>query len=327
MAPPMRWLAIVAAPLVKLLSVSTNLLLALLPSRTAGPEAHAAAVEDEVRSIIASGAESGVFHESQQRIVERVFRLADQTVDTLMVPRTDIDYLNADDSPARVRVAVATSNHSHFPVCRPGAGLDGLLGTVHVKDLVKSGLIADDIRLSDLVRPPLFVPESTPALRVLELFKSSRTTIGFVTDEYGALEGLVTVNDLVEAIVGEVVRSTADIEEPMVVRRPNGSMLVDGMLPVEDLRAVVFEGCPPDAARTLPNEAAGYRTLAGFILTNLGRIPASGDVLDAAGCRFEVVDMDRRRIDKVLMTRLSPPAPAAESTSAKGGTAETSPAQ
>lgn len=306
---PMNWLSSATRPLVWLLSASTDLIVRAIPLGRQTGAVDEQAAEAEVRAILATGAAEGVFHESEQRIVERVFRLSDQTAKGLMVHRTDIDWLRADEVVNRVRVAVATSTHSHFPICK--TGLDDLVGVVHVKDLVKAGLITEDVTLGELAHPPVFVPENTPALELLEMFKENREHIVFVTDEHGTLEGLVTLNDVTTAIIGEVARAD-EPDDPMVVKRGEHSYLLDGMLGVDELRGLLElrEG------QELPRQDEGYETLGGMMMAVLGRIPAIGDVYQwehpsgatrdgepgAGSARFEVVDMDRKRVDRVMLT-------------------------
>lgn len=368
-APIMRLISIGAAPLIWLLTASTELILRLIPLRTrAGDDS----TEDEVKALLATGAQSGVFHEEERELVQRVFKLSDMRVTALMIPRTDIDYLLTDDTIQRVRVVLATTNHSHYPVCKPvshahdasdhpgqraGAGLDQLVGVVHVKDLVHAGLIADEINLATIARPPVYVPESTPAIKVLDQFRAGAggwaSHIAFVINEYGSIVGMITFNDLLGAIVGEadaVSRSPDDSShDPEIFRRADGSYLLDAMLPVGELKELM-------GVTSLPREdEAGYETLGGFVLSHLGRIPATGDFfeltapdvgwqnftpdrvsqsadmpsdssdqrddhprdttltheLDAntpgptaplALFSFEVIDMDRTRVDKVLLT-------------------------
>lgn len=303
-ARPMWFMSRACRPLVWLLSASTNLLLRVVPFR---PKRDQDLVVEDVRALLASGARSGVFQQAERQIVERVFRLSDQSVKAVMVPRTDIDFLLLDDPPARVRVVVATGSHSHFPVCK--TGLDDLVGVVHVKDLVKLGLMAgfegegDKLRLADAVRPPLFVPESTPAIAMVETFRRKQTHIAFVLDEYGVLEGLVTLGDIVEALVGEVARQ-GEGDDPNIVKRADGSYLLDGMLGVGELKELMGVGSLPK------EEEAGYETLGGMMMACLGRIPAAGDTFTLDRFRFEVVDMDKARVDKVLL-EISP-APSAE---------------
>lgn len=306
-ARPMWAISRIAAPIVWLLSRSTNLILKLVPIRARPSEEH---VVEDVKALVATGAEAGVLHKTEQQLVERVFKLSDLGVKALMVPRTDVQFLLIDDPIARVRAVAATSSHSHFPICK--TGLDDLIGVVHIKDLVRRGLIAGadepdggDLGtggLAQLVQPPLFVPESTPAIKMLETFRNEKTHIAFVLDEYGVLEGLVTLYDVIEALVGEVTRR-GDVEDPSIVARGDGSYLLDGMLSVAELRDLL-------KVEELPHEKmAGYETLGGLIMTYLGRIPATGDNFTWNTFKFEVVDMDKARVDKVMVT-IPQPAPA-----------------
>lgn len=289
LAAPMTILLAVVRPLAILLTKSTEGLLAVVGIK---PRSTDAVTEEEVRGMIEQGAETGVFEKTEHKIVDRVFRLSDRVVGELMVPRTEIDWLPADATIERVRVAVATSPHSHFPVCR--GGLDHLVGVVHVKDLVKSGLITDRIDLEELMAPPLYVPENMPALKALETFRENRSHIAFVLDEYGAMVGLITLNDLVESIVGEVVRE-GEGEDPMAVQRADGSWLLDGLLPVDALREIM------DSEKLPKEEEAEYATLGGLVMAYLGRIPRAGDRFEWERFTFEVMDMDRQRVDKVLV--------------------------
>lgn len=326
MAGPMNALSRIASPVIALLALSTDLVLKLIPIRAANDDQGA---EEEVKAILASATEEGVFHEAEQQIVERVFKLGDIRVKSLMVPRTDIDYLLADDSIQRIRVAVATSSHSHFPVCK--TSLDDLVGYIHVKDLVKHGLISDTVNLGALAQPPVFIPESAFAIKALEKFRDSRVHIAFVIDEYGVVVGLITMNDVLDALLGEVTapvgsglgsmmgtsglgggrlgeRHTGSsgaggrgaYEDPLIVRRADGSYLLDGMLPVGDLRALMN-------VETLPRQdVADFDTLGGFIMSYLRRIPHTGDTFAFERFAFEVLDMDRTRVDKALLT-IHPP--------------------
>lgn len=340
-APITTLIAKLAAPLIWVLTISTELILKLVPIR---PVQDHDSTEEEVKALIATGTEAGVFHQEEQELVERVFRLSDQRVTALMVPRTDIDYLHADDTLERIRVTLATTSHSHYPVVKPGAGLDELIGVVHVKDLVRAGIVSETIDVAAIARKPEFVPESMPAIKVLDQFRESGNHIAFVIDEYGSIVGLVTFNDLLEAIVGSVAR-TEEVTDPPVVRRADGSYLLDGGLPVADLKELM-------GVATLPREdEAGFETLGGFVMSHLGRVPATGDSFELAAGEvgraedaapppasssttspesaeehahepdaptrpqgaslftFEVVDMDRTRVDKVLLTPRSPQPP------------------
>jgi putative hemolysin len=288
-AGPMTLISRITSPLVMLLSISTDVLLRFIPE---APAASEQAAQEEVKAILAEGTQEGVFKPSEQKLVGRVFRLSEQRIKALMVPRNDIDFLHVDDTIQRIRVAVATSSHSQFPVC--ANTLDELVGFVHVKDLVKHGLISDELNLRELIKPPMFVPENSPALKVLETLRSSGVHMAFVVDEYGVLVGLVTLNDLLVALLGEV-DTPQQSDDPMVVKRADGSYLLDGMLSVADLRELL-------TVTELPKQdIADFDTLGGFVMSYLGRIPHTGDTFAFERFEFEVVDMDRTRVDKVLL--------------------------
>lgn len=298
MARPMTALSWISSPLITILSGLTDLILRLAPIPRQRPDT---ATHEEVKAILATGAEEGTIHESEQQIVERVFDLGQKRVKTLMVPRNDIDALDVSDTIQRVRVVVATSSHSHFPVVR--GDLDHLAGVVHVKDLVKHGLISEEINLESLARPPMFVPESATALRVLEQFKETHCHIAFVLDEYGVMVGLVTLNDLVESMLGEIAQAgPATPADQMVVKRADGSLLLDGMVGVAQLKELMEVDALPR------QELADFDTLGGFVMSYLGRIPATGDRFAFDRFAFEVVDMDRTRVDRVLLTMKPKPA-------------------
>jgi putative hemolysin len=289
-AAPMRVLSIITSPFVHLLSASTDLVLRLFPRKVAGEEL---VTEEEIRSLVAKGAAAGLFHEEESELVERIFRLGDQRVSALLVTRGDITWLESDAPVDRIRIAVATSSHSHFPVCK--GSLDHIIGVVHLKEMIQSGLLTQRIDLRILARKPLFVPESMPALRLLAEFRRSRQHIAFVLDEYGVIAGLITLNDIVVSLLGEMARYGAETE-PLAVRRDDGSWLLDGSLPVEDLRALMHVEKLPHQERT------SFQTVAGFVMTYLGRVPRTGEKFSFDRFRFEVVDMDRHRIDKVLLS-------------------------
>ncbi len=297
-APPMLVISVVAAPLIKLLTLSTDLVLWLL---RVSPPATESVSEEDVKAMIEKGTEEGVFEESEQAIVQRVFRLGDLPVGALMVPRSEIVWLNESESADRIRVVVATEPFSHFPVCRKG--LDDIVGVVHVKDMVRNGLIVGgDIRLAELVEDPIFVPATTPALRVLDGFRESRNHVAFVVDEYGVLKGLVTLNDLLQAIVGDLSRE-GEPEAPSAIARGDGTWLVDGRLTIRGmLDALEIELDDDD----LPSDV---HTVGGLVLSSLGRGPATGEIASWRELTLEVVDMDGQRVDKVLVSRVAPGEP------------------
>jgi putative hemolysin len=289
-ARPMGLLSALASPFVRLLSASTAAVFKLLRVK---PSTDPPVTEEEIRTLIEQGTRAGVFEEAEQDLVESVFRLGDRRVSALMTPRLDIVWLDVDAPEEVVRRKVTDSHFSRFPVCR--GGLDDVVGFVKAKEYLAGKLLNPSAPLSDFINRPLFVPESCPALRVLELFKSAHTHMALVVDEYGSLEGLFTTNDVLEAIVGDVL--TASVQsEPYAVRREDGSWLLDGALPVDEFKELF------SVERLSGEERGVFRTLAGFIFTHLGRVPSAADSFEWNGLRFEIVDMDGKRIDKVLVT-------------------------
>jgi putative hemolysin len=291
-ALPMQVLSRITAPFVHFLTLSTDFVLLLLGSKSGRNED---VTEEDIRGLIEKGTEAGVIHETEQVLMERVFTVGDLRVSALMIPRIEIDWLGADYPIERIRIAVATSSHSHFPVCR--GGLDELIGVVHVKEMVKHGLMAgSSIDLTKLAQKPMFVPETTLALDLLNQFKESSRHLAFVVDEFGGIEGLITLNDIVEAIIGQITRAGEE-SAPLIVQRGQDSWLIDGMLPIAELKRLL-------ALEALPKEdEAGYQTVGGMVITQLGQIPRTGQRFDWEAFSFEVVDMDRHRVDKVMVTR------------------------
>jgi putative hemolysin len=297
-ARPMRLLSVAASPVVHFLGASTDLVLRLLRVR---PSIEPPVTPEEIKVLIQQGTQAGVFEEAEQDIVQRVFRLGDRRVSVLMTPRTEIVWLDIEDSPDRVWHDISESCFSRFPV---GQGsLDNVLGLVHVKDLLESCLAGKPLDLRASLQNPLVVSESTRALRALELFKESGTAIALVVDEYGSIQGLVTLQDILEAIVGDIP-SIDEAVEPQAVQRDDGSWLIDGMLPVDEFKEMFRLG-------HLPGEDRGdYQTLGGFVMMHMARVPSAADHFDWGGLHFEVVDMDGNRVDKVLITPV-PEEPAA----------------
>lgn len=288
-AIPMRMLATIAAPVVHLLSASTDLVVRLLGMT---PSTDPQVTEEEIRVLIEQGTEAGTFEEAEQDMVERVFRLGDRPVSALMTPRPDIVWLDLEDSAEENRTKMTDSAHSRFPVCQ--SGLDNVLGLIFVTDLLGRCLSGQQLDLTGSLRQPVFVPESTRGLKVLELFKQTGIHMALVVDEYGVIQGLVTLNDIMVEIVGDVP-SIDELEEPQAVQREDGSWLLDGMLPVDEFLEIF------DLTQLSGDHRGNYQTLGGFVITHLGRIPAAADHFDWEGMRFEVMDMDGNRVDKVLV--------------------------
>jgi len=287
-ARPMRLLSNVAYPVVRFLSILTESVLKLLGLR---PTQALPVTEEEIKVMMEQGAEAGVFEKEEQQLVSNVFRLDQQRVGSIMTPRVDIVYLDVEDSFDDTRCKIQGSLYSVLPVCR--GGFVNVLGIVHAKDLLTRSLSGESLDLLVSLKPPLYVPETSTAMKLLEMFKKSGRHVAFVVDEYGDVQGLVTVNDVLESIVGDIP-TEGEPQELLAIRREDGSWLLDGMLPIDKFRDLF-----PDVE--LPEEEAGsYHTLSGFVLMRLGRIPAAADHFEWRGWRFEVVDMDANRIDKVL---------------------------
>lgn len=288
-AIPMQALAAIGSPVVFLLSASTDLILRLL-GITASTEPQV--TEEEIKILIEQGTEAGTFEEAEQDMVERVFRLGDRPVSYLMTPRPDIVWLDLDDSAEENRQKMVDSAYSRYPICQ--GGLDNVLGVIPVTDLLARSFRGEPLDLTIGLRQPVFVPESTRGLKVLELFKQTITHMALVVDEYGVIQGLVTLNDIMSEIVGDVP-STDGQDQPQAVQREDGSWLLDGMLPVEEFLELF------GMEEWQPEERGSYQTLGGFVITHLGRIPAAADYFEWQSMRIEVMDMDGNRVDKVLV--------------------------
>ena len=296
-ARPMHALATLVGPPVHILSLSTDLILRLLRVR---PTDEPPVTEEEVRLLIEQGTEAGVFAAAEQDMVKGVFRLADQQVCDLLTPRPRIVWLNIDDSPEEHWRVISQSDYSYFPVYEGSP--DNVVGIVSVKDLWKQALTGQAVTIRDVLRSAIFVPESMFILNLLETFRESRQHLALVLDEYAGIQGLITLTDVMEAIVGDL--PAPDATDKPIVQREDGSWLIDAMLPIQDVRDAISLDEPPGYAE------GNYQTLAGFVLSQLGRIPASGDYFEWQGLRFEVIDMDGNRVDKVLVSPV-PPLPSA----------------
>jgi putative hemolysin len=312
-AGPMRALSRFSAPVVRLLGISTEALLRLMGIRDSGePDL----TEDEIKALIRQGAEAGVFEQAEHSMVQRVFRLGDRPIRAFMTPRTEINWLDAEASPLEQLETVIGSNHSRLPVGR--GSLDACEGVLRTSQFLVAERLSrtgreptepphspqlpqleagGPVALEQLLQPPLYVAETMRALAVIERFRESGSHIALVTDEFGGIEGLVTVTDLMEAIVGDLP-SAEDEEDPSVVQREDGSWLVDGLLEFEAFKELV-------GRTSLAGEGSGdFHTLGGFTMHHLGHIPRSGELFNIDGLRLEILDMDGNRVDKVLVTLL-----------------------
>jgi len=285
-ARPMLFFTRLFSPLVKFLSFSTESVLRLMGVKaTSEPPV----TEEEIQLLIDQGTQAGVFEEAEQDMVQGVFSLGEQRVYSLMTPRTEIVWLDIEDTLEEIRTKIAENEVSRFPVRQDT--LDVILGIVKARDLLVACLGGEEIKLKQHLKPAFYIPETTSAARALEMFKEKGTEMLLVIDEFGGLQGLLTVNDIIEEIVGEI-----ELEEPQATQRQDGSWLLDGMLEVDEFKEIF-------KLPTLPHEDE-YETLSGFVMLTLGKVPQTADQFEWHGLRFEVIDMDGRRVDKVLVTTL-----------------------
>lgn len=250
--------------------------------------------EEEIKVLIDQGTQVGVFGEAEQDMVEGVFRLNDRSINAIMTPRTEINWLDLNDSKEQILQQVLESPYSRFPVAK--GSLDNVIGILNAKDLLEKHLTGTSYDIQELVQKPLFVPENTQAVRVLEMERESGVHEALVIDEYGGVLGFVTLFDVLETIIGDL-SSLDNKGEAEIVRREDGSYLLDGLLPIDEFKDLF------DIDELPEEEKVGFQTVGGFIINQLGSIPTTGQRFQWQGLRFEVVDMDQHRVDKVLVSR------------------------
>ena len=290
-AQPMNWLSTATRPLVRLLSFCTESTLHLIGVR-GGPSR--SVTEEEIAASLEEGLDAGVIEAQEHQMVRNVFRLDDRKVSSIMIPRAEIVWLDSAALPADVLKVVSADEHSRYPVCR--GGLDDLVGLVSAQSLLQQVMSGAALEVTERLQPPVFVPETLSGMELLDQFRASNVQVVFVVDEYGVVQGMVTVRDVLEAIAGEF---TTPSDGAWAVRREDGAWLFDGLIPVTELKDRL-------ELKELPQEDRGrYNTLAGLIMLLLGRLPDVTDSVEWEGWRFEVVDLDGKRIDKVLAS-LSP---------------------
>ena len=290
-ARPISFLAVASTPFVKLLSSSTRLVLRLLGVKAnRGP----AVTEEEIHALLVEGSEAGIIEQQEHTMVRNVFRLDDRQLASLMVPRGDVVYLDVEESEDENLRRIEESDHARFPVVR--GGMHDILGVVSARQMLAKRLRGEKAELTAVLQPAVFVPESVTGMELLENFRSSGGQVAFVIDEYGEVLGLVTLQDLVEAITGEFKPDAAGDE--WAVQRDDGSWLLDGLIPIPELKDRI-------GLRAVPEEAKErYHTLSGMLLLLLGRLPQTTDAVQWEDWKFEIVDMDGKRIDKVLASRV-----------------------
>jgi len=291
-AGPMAMLARMTSPLVHFLHLSTEGVLRVM---RIPPSSDAAVTPEEIKVLIDQGTRMGVFEEAEQDLVESVFRLGDRKASILMTPRAEITWVDVNLSLEDNWQRIQDSGYSQFPVCQ--GSLENILGIVSLKSLCLSMVRGESPDLKQNLIKPMFVHEGMTILKVLELFKQSGNHIALVVDEYGSIQGLVTLHDILEAIVGGMPGMGEETWET-AVRREDGSWLLDGMLPADELKELF------NIAKLPEEERGDYQTLGGFVMMHMGRIPSAADYFDWEGLRFEVMDMDGHRVDKVLVTPL-----------------------
>lgn len=291
LARPMAFLSTISRPVVRLLSLSTEAVLRLIGIQ--GQDDATPVTEEEIKILLEQGAEAGVFEEAELDMVESIFRFGDRQLRSIMTPRTEVIWLDINSSEEVIRDIVHRSAHSRLPVC--DGTIDRVLGVVAAKDFLTHCWSEKPILLREMLQPPLFLPETMPALRALERFKQTGIQAAFLVDEFGGIEGLVTLFDMMEGIVGDIP-TLEEITDPPIVVREDGSMLVEGYLAVDELKELL-------EVEELPDEE-DYSTLGGFVVEILGHLPHVGDYFRWQNWRVEVVDMDGNRVDKVLISRL-----------------------
>lgn len=291
-SPAMTVLAKVASPFVWLLDASGRQVLRALAQR---PEPAERVTDEEIRTLIAEAERAGVIEPEERTMIAGVMRLGDRPVRAVMTPRMQVDMINLADDPETIRQAILGAAHSRLPVYDGAGSHEEMLGVVQAKDLLDGYLRGETPDLRAYIRRAPVIPDTADALDVVQMIKQSAVHVGLVYDEYGHFEGVVTNSDILEAIVG-AFRTDEGLAEP-AVRRADGSWLIAGSLPVDEMAERLAIALP---------RTGGYETAAGFALTQVGRLPQVGETFDALGWRFEIVDLDGRRIDKILAKRISP---------------------
>jgi putative hemolysin len=294
-ARPMNWISTGTKPFVWLLSASTDAMLKLLG--LAGRTPGSSVTEEEIAAQLEEGLDAGVIEAQEHQMVRNVFRLDDRQIGSMMIPRAELVWLDANEPIEAVLAEMAQHGHSRYPVCR--GGLDDVIGVISAADLLGPLSRGERPALLTLLNPPVFVPETLNGMELVEHVRRNDVDLVFVVDEYGAVQGMISERDLLEAIAGELGEASAD--DAWATQRTDSTWLMDGLIPVPELKDRLD-------IKELPEEDRGrYNTLAGMIMLLLGRLPATTDTVDWGGWRFEVVDLDGKRVDKVLATRIDEP--------------------
>lgn len=284
-AAPMRIISGLTFPFVWLLTRTTNIIVRIFNMQSRDNMV----TEDEIKAIISEGTETGAIEATEQEIIERVFHLGDRNITSLMTHRSDIIWFDLEDTEANIKEKILKEPHSVYPIC--DKSIDNIKGIVSIKDLYVN---PDDLKFHEIMQPALFVPENNSPYQLLEKFKDTKNHSCFIVDEYGTMLGLITLNDILEAIVGDIPQQ--DVDDYEVVQREDGTFLVDAQIPFYDFLSKF------DKTEWMNEGEHEFDTLAGFILHDLERIPNTGEVVEWRGFKLEIIDMDGHRIDKVLVT-------------------------
>jgi len=291
-ARPMLTLSAITRPFGRLLSASTDAVLRLMGNH---PQAMPSVTEEEIHAMLEEGSEAGVIEQQEHEMVRNVFRLDDRQLGSLMVPRADIVFLDVSQPLEENIRRVTESEHSRFPVCN--GGLQSLIGVVNAKQLLAKTLKGRLTEFTSQLQPCVYVPETLTGMELLDHFRTSGTQMVFVVDEYGEIQGLVTLQDMLEAVTGEFV--PRNLEDSWAVQREDGSWLLDGLIPVPELKDTL-------ELKNVPEEDKGlYHTLSGLVMWQLGRMPQTGDIMTWENWSLEIVDLDGQRIDKVLASKIT----------------------
>ncbi|MCU0325502.1 MAG: hemolysin family protein [Spirosomaceae bacterium] len=290
MAAPMNILSKITSPFIWLLTICSDLIFKILGVK----ESDSSVTEEEIKSIIQEGTAGGAIEEIEQEIVQNVFHLGDRKITSLMTNRNDITYLDVEDSVEENKAKIIGKKHSVYPICKDG--IDNIIGLLYIKDLLGKDLDTELANLEDIRKKPLFIPENNHAYQALEKFQEERIHVGIIVDEYGSALGIITLNDIMDALVGDI--SVTGEFEYDIHEREDGSFLIDATLPFDDFLSIF------DISISNRKEYTGFDTLGGFALHILQEIPETGDTFEWEEFKFEIIDMDKNRIDKILLAKI-----------------------
>ncbi|MFN3850056.1 MAG: hemolysin family protein [Spirosomataceae bacterium] len=290
MAAPMNILSKLTSPFIWLLTICSDLIFKVLGVK----ESDSSVTEEEIKSIIQEGTAGGAIEEIEQEIVQNVFHLGDRKITSLMTNRNDITYLDVEDSVEENKAKIIGKKHSVYPICKDG--IDNIIGLLYIKDLLGKDLDTELANLEEIGKKPLFIPENNHAYQALEKFQEERIHVGIIVDEYGSALGIITLNDIMDALVGDI--SVTGEFEYDIHEREDGSFLIDATLPFDDFLSIF------DITISNRKEYTGFDTLGGFALHILQEIPETGDTFEWEDFKFEIIDMDKNRIDKILLAKI-----------------------